>query len=343
VAGLTALAGADTGAATVAAPRATHLPGGNFFDDVRVDVDASVREQEAWLAGNPRRPVPRGTALSNRARLFEFRLLKRLGRWDAAVNGGVRAGWFEEFQRYWHGCLGGRPIDLWDFRPLLFHYRRRYQSPDALSWSSSDQHIRNWQDPRNLFQVFQAVARGAVHPVRSWSLPRLLRPGMRILEYGCGTAPMYRTWRRFFAHVPTRWALADIPNFPFHFARHALGADAGVDFVCITPERFADPLQGVEGPFDLIIVQEVFEHLDRPRQLAEYLVGRLAAGGLLFFDYIESGGTGLDTPAGVEQRRETLRYLHQSLELVEGAFASADELRGAAVGRKRPGRGPAGG
>jgi 2-polyprenyl-3-methyl-5-hydroxy-6-metoxy-1,4-benzoquinol methylase len=141
---------------------------------------------------------------------------------------------------------------------------------------------------------------------------------MRILEYGCGIAPMYRTWRRFFAHIPTRWVLADIPGFPFHYARQVHGADAGVRFVTITPERFADPLQGVEGQFDLIILQEVFEHLDEPLRLAGYLVDRLAPRGLLHFDYIESDATGLDTPAGLEQRRETLKYLKSRLEIVEG-------------------------
>lgn len=317
-----------------AGPRARHLPGGNFFDDVRIDIDASIRDQEAWLAQNRGRSTSGGAAARNRARFFGHRVLKRVNLWDIAVNGGLLRGWFGEFQRYWHGCLAGRPIDLWDFRSLLFHYRCRYQAGATLAWSSAEQHLSNWQRPENLFQVFQAVARGAVDPVRSWTLPRLLRPGMRILEYGCGSAPMYRTWRVFFSHVPTQWVLADIPGFLFHFARHVHGAAAGVGFLTITPERFEEPLQGVDEPFDLIVIQEVFEHLDEPLRLARQLVDRLAPGGLLHFDYIESEANGLDTSPGLEQRRETLRYLRSRLDVVAGEFTSTDDLRGMVVGRK---------
>jgi 2-polyprenyl-3-methyl-5-hydroxy-6-metoxy-1,4-benzoquinol methylase len=328
--------GISAASSAVAGPPARHLAGGNRFDDVRLDVDSSIREQEAWLAGAARVPVPAGTTSGNWSRLLAHRLLRRAGLWDPAVNDGLLRWWFQDFEGYWHGCLGGRPITLWDFRPLLFHYRCRFQRLAELVWSSPEQHVRNWQRPENLFLTLQAISRGAVDPVRSWALSHLLRPGMRVLEYGCGVAPVYRTWRQFFAHIPTRWVLADIPGFPFHYARHVYGADVGVGFVCITPECFADPLHGVEGQFDLIILLEVFEHLDEPRQRAGYLLDRLAPGGLLHFDYIESGGTGLDTPAGLEQRRETLRYLQSRLDVVEGAITPTGDVRGAVVGRKKP-------
>lgn len=318
----------------VPGPRATHLPAGNLFDDIRLDIHASIRDQEVWLTENARRPVPSGTVLSNRTRLFLYRLLKHLKLWEVAVNCGLNRGWFEEFEQYWYGSLGGRLIDLWDFRHLLFQYRRRFQCQAIPAWSTSDEHVHNWQHPENIFSTFQMVSRAALEPVRSWILPRSLRPGMRILEYGCGIAPMYRTWRRFFAHIPTRWVLADIPGFLFHYARQVHGTDAGVQFVTITPERFSDPLQGVEGQFDIIILQEVFEHLDEPLRLAGYLVDRLATGGLLYFDYMDTSGNGLDTPAGRDQRRETLRYLKSCLDVVEGDFTSADNIPGMVVGRK---------
>jgi 2-polyprenyl-3-methyl-5-hydroxy-6-metoxy-1,4-benzoquinol methylase len=320
----------------VPGPPARHLTGGNRFDDIRLDIAASISDQEAWLAGTPKVPVPAGTAPGNWSRLFAHRLLRRTSLWDAAVGGGLLRSWFEDFKGYWHGCLGGRPITLWDFRPLLFHYRCRFQRLAEPTWSSPAEHVGNWQRPEGLFATLQAVSRGAVDPVRSWALPRLLRPGVRALEYGCGVAPMYRTWRQFFAHIPTRWVLADIPGFPFHYARHVYGADAGAEFVCITPDRFADPLQGLEGQFDLIVLLEVFEHLDEPRRLAGYLLDRLAPGGLLHFDYIESGATGLDTHAGLEQRGETLRYLQSRLDVLEGDTAPTGEIRGAVVGRKKP-------
>jgi 2-polyprenyl-3-methyl-5-hydroxy-6-metoxy-1,4-benzoquinol methylase len=319
----------------VPGPRARHLPGGNIFDDIRLDIDASIRDQDVWLAENSRRPVPSGTLLSNRMQLLLYRLLMRFKLWEVAVNSGLCRGWFEEFTHYWYGCLDGRPIDLWDFRVLFFHYRCRFQRETIPDFSTSDKHVRSWQRPGDLYSTLQMVSRAAREPMRSWRLPRLLRPGVRILEYGCGIAPMYRTWRRFFAHIPTQWVLADIPGFPFHYARHIHGADAGVQFVTITSERFADPLQGVEGQFDIIIIQEVFEHLDQPLRTAGYLLDRLAMGGLIHFDFVNSATvTGLDTPAGRDQRRETLRYLKSRLDIIEGDFSLADDIPSPVLGRK---------
>lgn len=315
-------------------PLAIHQTGGNHFDDLRLDIATSIQAQEEWLHTVARKPVRR-TSAACQADLMRYRLLQRAGLWETWVNQGLEGGWFREFAGYWHQVLAGRPLTIVDFHHLRFLYRCRFQAEGTLSWCSPKEHVANWQDARGLFNVLQFVYREALHPVRSWELLRHVRPGMRILEFGCGGAPMYRTWRRFGSSTPAEWLLADIPGFPYHYARHVFGPDQTARFCTIGADRFDDPLHGVEGAFDLILVQEVFEHLSRPRFIAEYLVQRLRPGGLLFFDYIATDARGLDTPAGMQERTETLEFLARQLDVVHGPANFKGDMRGLCIGRKK--------
>jgi 2-polyprenyl-3-methyl-5-hydroxy-6-metoxy-1,4-benzoquinol methylase len=313
----------------MSAPTASHLPGGNRFDDVRIDLLESFQRQEDWLATVERKPV-RGSRLPETARLYRDGALAYTGLMEAVAGSAVMRWWLREFLDYWSNVIGGRPLTVFDFHQLLFHYRRRFQSMETLDWSSATEHVAHWTAPENLYQTFHFVRKYAFQPVRSRSLTRLLKPNARVLEYGCALAPMYRTWRRYGAHVPTTWVLADIPNFPFHYARHAYALEASVErFATIWPDRFDDPLAGVDGEFDTIVVQEVFEHLDRPRFVADYLLERLRSGGILIFDYVRSEARGLDTPSGLAERDDTLAFLGDRLEIIQGEPASG------AIARKR--------
>lgn len=313
---------------------AVHLPGGNLFDDVRIDIAASFVEQEAWLPTVAKRSVRRSRLYNHRA-LAIYAATRRLGLHAAAVDLGLSRGWFDEFREYWENVLGGRPLELSDFHQLRFHYRMKAQYMHEFSWSSPAEHVANWQAPENLSATFQFVYRYALHPGRSRLLPRLLDQGDRVLEFGCSLAPMYRGWRAFFSHVDTRWTLADLPTFPFHYARHAYGADAEAQFALIGPDRLDDPLHGFDEPFDVIIVQEVFEHLHRPRAIAEYLLDRLRPGGRLFFDYVRGEPVGHNTPAGLQERLTTLQFLADRLDITHGEFRVAEKSLGSCIGRKR--------
>lgn len=316
------------------AHRATHLPGGNRLDDLRLDLPRSYADQEEWLAS-----IHRRSARAGRARTALRRALYRAEPYrvrEALVNTGLRRAWFEEFRAYWESVLEARPLTVMDFHQLRFEYRKRAHagSDRPLSWASGTEHLANWQDPRHLAQTFEFVYRAALHP--AWegrTLSEILRPGWRILEYGCSLAPMYRTWRTFLAHMPANWTLADLPGFPFHYARWAYAADAEAQFAVI--EDLDDPLAGVTEPFDLVIAHAVFEHLDRPRFVAEYLLDRIRPGGLLWFSYSITDGTGLDTPAALRHRRETLELLAERLEVVHGELRIDDRSLGTCIGRRR--------
>jgi len=314
---------------------AVHLPGGNHFDDLRIDIAASHRAIDAWLPKAPRRPVARG-AVAGHWRLLRDRGLLRLDIKKALVHVGLDKAWFEEVRAYWSESLRGRPITVADYLMLVFEYRKRQQQMHALEWGDAGRHVRNWQDPVHLYATLFYALDCARRPVRLPELGGLLRPGARVLEYGCSLAPAYRTYRAYWSHVPTGWVLADIANFPFHYAKFTYAGEEPVEaMVTIAPENFAAPLAGISGAFDVIVIQEVFEHLDRPRAIAEHLMDRLKPGGHLVFDYIHSDGCGLDTPSAVTQRPETLKFLERHLAIIQGDFRTDGVSIGLCIGRKR--------
>ena len=96
-----------------------------------------------------------------------------------------------------------------------------------------------------------------------------------------------------------------------------------------------DPLAGRPHMYDVIFCQEVFEHSHAPLRTAEYLMDRLAARGMLVFDYMRSDGHGLDTPAGVEGRRDTLAFLEERLDIVHPRPALRGDFQSLTVGVKR--------
>ena len=313
---------------------AVHLEGGNAFDDMRIDI-ARSHERFASLTP-PKKRVQRGR-LHNVAKLYLVGLALSLRLHELLVVNGIRRRWLDDFQRYWSGILGGRPFwSTLDFFLLLHDYRKRSQQTTALGWSDASQHVAHWQDPSHLYATLANVRELAIHPIRTLRLWKRVSPGMRLLEYGCSAAPYYHCYREFFTHRRCTWVLADIPNFPFHYAKYLYRGDDGVELVTIDADDFAHPL-GDRGDFDVILLTTVFEHLDDPLRVFEYLRSRLKPGGLLVFDYIKSEGKGLDHPAALEMRRACLTRILETMELVEGRIGDMNESVGLCMARKRAG------
>ena len=137
------------------------------------------------------------------------------------------------------------------------------------------------------------------------------------MEYGCSLAPYYHCYREFFDHLNCKWTLADIPNFPFHYAKFLYRNDPDVNFITINDLDFSNPL-GESDCFDIVIITTVFEHLDNPLIVFNYLLNRLKPGGLFVFDYIKSTGEGLDHPDAVKLRLECLQSIFSQTQIVHG-------------------------
>lgn len=300
---------------------------------MRIDLRQAYAEQDEALSGRQRQSVRRSAAF-NYMRLAMYVALRRAHLHEMLVANGVIRNWFDAFSSYWSDVLGGRPITVMDCHALRFHYRMKAQSLAELSWGDAEAHVSNWQDPNGLTFVQQLLYRQALNPVRYRGLWRLLRPGMR----GLGI------WLRAGANVCHMAGLSEPPARPVDAGRYSEFS------VSLCPPRLWRRRRGrachrvsraIERPagrrsdtFDIVFLQEVFEHLHDPLHIAGYLLDRIVPGGLFVFDYIRSDATGLDTPAGLE-KRATLDLLANRLEIVDGQLHRDGRSVGLCVGRKK--------
>ena len=79
---------------------AVYAKGGNYFDDVRLDLAASIAEQDKWLSDASEKRVRR-SRIRNYGRLLLFAALKKSGLWNRMVDAGFVRYWFEEFSDFW--------------------------------------------------------------------------------------------------------------------------------------------------------------------------------------------------------------------------------------------------
>jgi 2-polyprenyl-3-methyl-5-hydroxy-6-metoxy-1,4-benzoquinol methylase len=310
---------------------AVRLPGGNRFNDLRIDIDASHRRFEHLPR---RRRSVRNSKLRNAFRLFATRLLVRWNLQELLVLNGVSRKWLDDFRVYWTEVLGGRP--LWntiDFFLLLHGYRLGQQHTTQLDWNDSDQHVTNWQHPSHLYATLQAARSIATRPVVRLQPFRSMKKGSRVLEYGCSLGPYYHCYRDYFSHLDCTWVLADIPNYPFHYAKYLYRNDAEVDYVTISADAFDDPL-GSADTYDMVILTTVLEHLDEPIRICDYLIDRLNPGGMLVFDYIKSDGEGLDHPNALATRDACLNRILDRTQIIHGDVSDLTRSLSLCIGRK---------
>ena len=312
--------------------RAVHLDGGNCFDDMRIDIGRSHERFDCL----PRRcSGARPSRIRNVVKRSLTRLAQRLGVQEFLVLNGIRRRWLEEFEQYWSEILGGRPFwNTVDFFLLTHDYRKRQQQAAPLAWDGPAQHLANWQHPSQLYATFHQTRKLATRPVVSPALWTRISAGMRILEYGCSLAPHYHCYREFYSHLACRWVLADLPNYPFHYARYRYRNDADVAFRVIAADGFTDPLRSADH-FDVIVLTTVLEHVDDPVFVADYLLDRLKPGGLFVFDYIKSDARGLDHPRALADREACLQRILSRTRLVHGRIGDLAGSIGVCIAEKR--------
>jgi SAM-dependent methyltransferase len=312
--------------------KALHLEGGNYFDDMRIDISES-HHRFANLSRTPKsikRPKYR-----NIVKLYLTGLCMRFGFQEFLIVNGIRRKWLDDFRSYWSGILNGRPFqNTLGFFMLLHDYRKRQQHTSQLKWNGDAQHLANWQHPSQIYSTLHSVRKVATRPILNLNLFRKVSKRAHILEYGCSLAPYYYCYREFFSHLDCKWILADIPNYPFHYAKYLYRNDAEVAFITIDAEDFSNPL-GEAGEFDVIILTTVLEHLDNPLFVSEYLLNRLKLGGLFVFDYIKSEGIGLDHPKALEMRENCIESILAKTQVIYGSIDDITKSIGLCIAQKK--------
>ena len=313
----------------------------NLYDDVRPDVPALLREQEAKLpAADPAARSGDGmgllTRLASVARLYAMGALVKAGLHQRLIYANLRLDWFREFRDYWSGELGYRPLHPHDFYFLAGSYRQRLQTIDFPhlgdpALASDGKHLESWRDARTVYYLFAHTYRLALSPLRAHRFVRWVPRGGRVAEYGCGAAPIATGLARYYRHLDLRIVCADIPHLLFHYARWKFRRCPFVMLVPVAPNDDA-PLA---GEFDTIFCLEVMEHLPRPIAVLQAFHKALRPGGHLIFDYIESQAIGFDTAAALRDRRAALEFVRDHFDVVNGAIPFDGGDGQPAVVRKR--------
>ena len=312
----------------------------NLYDDFQPDIASLLKQQDAKLpaadllarSGDGLGPLG---ALSSRVRLYALGALVKLGLHRRLVYANLRLAWFEEFQRYWVDELGNRPIHPHDFYFLAAVYRQRLQTIhfehiENASLASDDKHLEAWRDPRMVHHLFAHTFRLALSPLRVHPFIRWVPPGGRVVEYGCGAAPILTALAKHYRHLDLQLVGADIPHLLFHYARWKFREERFVSMVPIAPDHDA-PLA---GSFDTVFCLETFEHLPRPIPVLQHFHQVLKPGGHLVFDYIRSSGTGLDTAAALRDRIPALEFVLRHFHIVNGDARLDGSHVSACVARK---------
>jgi 2-polyprenyl-3-methyl-5-hydroxy-6-metoxy-1,4-benzoquinol methylase len=290
----------------------------NKFDDVKLDVPRLLAEQRLKLqtARNLSGTSEGRTLLASwqmrfRRRVMETLVDRRI--WDRLVYANASLGWFREFERYWVGELGLRPITPPDFHFLKGVYRQRFQT--LVDVSDANALEEGWRDARSLYLLFHLTLRNALRPLAAREFIKWIPRRGAILEFGCGMAPISSSLTQFYRDRDLAITCADIEHVLLHYVRWKFSEETCVRTVAIDPSA-DDPLDQVR--YDTIFCMTVLEHVPRPLQTLKCLHAHLKAGGHLVFDYIHSEGKGLDSEGGVRERSQALRYVSEHFDLVEG-------------------------
>ncbi len=304
------------------------MAGGNRFDNLVVDVPELYSR---WPLAGDWAQESASVKRIGAAALYACRWLPldwRVRSWRKLRASGWDDSWFRRFRGYWQQVLGGRPLwEVHDFHFLLNQYRVKFQSSQLGLDSGEAAHLAAWQAPELLYQLFHLARREALVDQYAW-LARLRRwrPDWRVLwEFGCGTAPLVTFLDEFFPLPPGRQVyLSDLATLAFHYAVYKFRGRPNVRPLLLQPEKNFFP--SLPQAPDVIFCLTVFEHLPQPLETARRLHAALAPGGLLGFDYIQGDGGGMDTAAGVAQRTDTLRFLADHFEPLEGEWGQLDRF-----------------
>lgn len=248
----------------------------------------------------------------------------------------LKLDWFYEFKQYLEKELQFRNIDINDYW-FLYGVLRLAQAnaeyyPNA---NSQKQFMLSWtQENISLWLVWHYTLKLALNPLRGFSFIKYVKKGARILEYGCGIAPITNFLIRYFSHKKFTITCADIGTLLFHYARYRLQWCDFIEWVKINDPFDEKPLSGRK--FDVIFALATFKHLPKPMAIMKHFYDILDDRGFLIFDYVRSEGKGLDSLAGLIQRDEVIQFVIDNFSIISGHdFLQNSKLTGPIIVQKR--------
>lgn len=311
----------------------------NAFDNLAVDVKKLYADFPLTWPGiektgqvkfvqTPLHKIYKWGCLSFKYRNIFWHLMRRLH---------LDLSWFNEFKSYWESVLGGRPLwGVYDFYFLRNLYRIKFQKNLVPDGADEQDHLKAWQQPEILYQVFQQALKESQSNKLSVLKKFRQYSGNKwsaILEYGCAAAPVVTSLFEFFPAAKNRQIfIADIQTIAFHYATYKFRNCLKVTPILLTPEDRFQLKQSLK--MDTIFCLEVFEHLNQPLLTVQRFHAMLNSRGLLIFDYIKGDAHGLDTQQGVKEREAVLDFIDRNFEILDGALLKEASM-GLTIARKK--------
>jgi len=299
--------------------RITVKHAGNLYDDVLIDIEEAHR---SFVKHNKR--------VFKRRPLYLTALLVKLGLWQRLIDSGFIRDWFDEFSDYWINWLGCRPLKLHDFFWLHSHYRTKFQQVEVADNADAQQFTEAWQRCENIYSIFGSAYKYALSPLSFFPYRKYIRTAEQILEYGCGVAPITFSALKYGNFKNTKFTIADIKQFTYHFAKYRLAHLENVTFIDIEPSV----LPKFPSKFGAVFLMEVLEHLPNPLETIKHIYQNTEDDGYLIFDYIRSKGGGLDTVQSIRARQRVLGFIEEKFELIEGKIDKHNSM-GSTIVRKK--------
>lgn len=244
----------------------------------------------------------------------------RLRAWQTAFRSQRDISWFEEFNSYWTGMLGGRP--LWSPHDVYFLkniYRIKFQQTTLPDTEDASVHLQAWQQPEMLYSLLHLLTKETFISdvaIVQKALKLAGRPrNAELLEYGCGLAPLTHAALKFLGSSRQhQFHLADLASLHYHYAAWRLRDQPNVKAALLTPESgFAFQ---AKTRMDVIFCIQVFEHLNKPLETVQLFHKLLNKNGVLVFDFLLGTGGGLDSIQAVRQRDQVLDFINANFDLL---------------------------
>lgn len=294
---------------------------GNRFDNLKVDVPGIFSQYplEKMVADSDVQPKDFFTKVYANSFLP---LGLRINIWRAAFNAHQDLTWFEDLSKYWTKVLKGRPLwGPYDAYFLKNMYRVKFQRNMLPDTADANTHLDAWQRPELVYSLLHLASKPSL-PADVRIMQQAMRyvgrnHGLQVLEFGCSTAPLTYASTRFLDSGKNTYHLADIAMLPYHYGAWRLRSRADIVRHLLRPEN--DFLPDFFEPMDMVFCCQVFEHLNKPLEIAQYFHRILKPQGVLVFDFLLTKGTGLDSKQGVEQHSQVLDFIRTHFEILQGS------------------------
>lgn len=156
---------------------------------------------------------------------------------------------------------------------------------------SIDRHPINYSDKKTRHEILVRQRRGIWTPEQVESLARhfRLRPGMRLLDVGCGHGYALRTWGRFCLPGGELVGLDRERGLLATARRHCRREGTGDSCRFVAGDAGELPFE--DGNFDITLAHVLFCHLDKPERVLDEMVRVTRPGGCVaVFDNALGGG-----------------------------------------------------